>query len=82
MDLKEGDCIVHDARKAICLITNRVFAGRVLIGYIYVPWRGDHWAPQTNPPRFIKLHNEYAGERINLASIKRCANPFRKIVAV
>lgn len=81
-ELKEGDYIMHEARSMPCLITRRVYYNKVLIGYEYVPWRGSEWAIQTNPPRFIKIRDEFAGDRINFKSVLKVMNPKIRVVAV
>jgi len=54
----------------------------MLIGYEYVPWRGEEWAEQTMPPRIIKLVDALSGDRINFETARKVFNPKIRIVEV
>jgi hypothetical protein len=77
-----GDVIMHDKRTSPILITAEVFVKKKVIGVTYVPWRDGEWARQTDPPRFIKFDSKFAGERINMASVRYVMDPRIKIVEV
>lgn len=81
-ELEVGDCFVHDARQMPCLVTRKLFHWNMLIGYEYVPWRGEEWAEQTMPPRIIKLVDALSGDRINFETARKVFNPKIRIVEV